>query len=66
MPRSMMGVVAPLVTGYIVGATGSFVRAFLTAGMVLAVGIVAYVFILGRLEPIACRNPALHPFPGDR
>jgi MFS family permease len=51
--NNMMGVVAPLATGYIVGATGSFVGAFLTAGMVLAVGIVAYVFILGRLEPIA-------------
>jgi hypothetical protein len=27
--------------------------AFLTAGIVLIIGIVAYVFILGRLEPIA-------------
>ena len=51
--NNMMGVVAPLATGYIVGATGSFVGAFLTAGIVLAVGIIAYVFILGRLEPIA-------------
>jgi MFS transporter, ACS family, D-galactonate transporter len=51
--NNMMGVVAPLTTGYIVGATGSFVGAFLTAGIVLAIGIVAYVFILGRLEPIA-------------
>jgi hypothetical protein len=39
--------------GYIVGATGSFVGAFLAAGIVLVIGIVAYVFILGRLEPIA-------------
>jgi len=51
--NNMMGVVAPLATGYIVGATGSFVGAFLTAGIVLAIGIGAYVFILGRLEPIA-------------
>jgi MFS transporter, ACS family, D-galactonate transporter len=51
--NNMMGVVAPLTTGYIVGATGSFVGAFLTAGVVLVIGIVAYVFILGRLEPIA-------------
>ena len=29
-----------------------------TAGMVLAVGIVSYVFILGRLEPIADPPPA--------
>jgi MFS transporter, ACS family, D-galactonate transporter len=51
--NNMMGVVAPVTTGYIVGATGSFVGAFLAAGIVLAIGIVAYVFILGRLEPIA-------------
>ena len=50
--NNMMGVVAPLATGYIVGATGSFVGAFLTAGIVLVIGIVAYVFILGRIEPI--------------
>src|ERR1700746_3519411 len=47
--NNMMGVVAPVTTGYIVGATGSFVGAFLTAGIVLAVGIIAYVSILGRL-----------------
>ena len=51
--NNMMGVVAPVTTGYIVGATGSFVGAFLAAGIVLVIGIVAYVFILGRLEPIA-------------
>jgi hypothetical protein len=51
--NNMMGVVAPVTTCYIVGATGSFVGAFLIAGIVLVIGIVAYVFILGRLEPIA-------------
>jgi hypothetical protein len=38
---------------YIVGATRPFTGAFLVAGVVLVVGIVAYVFILGRREPIA-------------
>jgi MFS transporter, ACS family, D-galactonate transporter len=56
--NNMMGVVAPVTTGYIVGATGSFVGAFLAAGIVLVIGIVAYVFILGRLEPIADPPPA--------
>ena len=51
--NNMIGVVAPVTTGYIVGATGSFVGAFLAAGIVLVIGIVAYVFILGPLEPIA-------------
>ena len=51
--NNVMGVVAPITTGYIVGATQSFTGAFLVAGTVLIVGIVAYVFVLGRLEPIA-------------
>jgi hypothetical protein len=51
--NKMMWIVALVTTGYIVGASGSFVGAFLTAGIVLVIGIVAYVFILGRLEPIA-------------
>jgi MFS family permease len=50
--NAMMAVVAPIVTGYIVGMTGSFAGAFLVAGVVLAVGIAAYVFMLGRIEPI--------------
>jgi MFS transporter, ACS family, D-galactonate transporter len=51
--NNMMGVVAPITTGYIVCATQSFTGAFLVAGIVLVVGIVAYIFILGRLQPIA-------------
>jgi ACS family D-galactonate transporter-like MFS transporter len=50
--NNMMGVVAPVTTGYVVGATGSFAGAFLVAGVILVIGIVAYVFILGQLEPI--------------
>ncbi len=51
--NNMMGVVAPVTTGYVVGATGSFAGAFLVAGVILVIGIVAYVFILGQLEPIS-------------
>jgi ACS family D-galactonate transporter-like MFS transporter len=58
--NNMMGVAAPIATGYIAGVTGSFTGAFLAAGVVLVVGIVAYVFVLGRLEPIA------DPPPGER
>src|SRR5271155_6031787 len=57
--NNMMGVVAPITTGYIVGATQSFAGAFLVAGVVLVIGIVAYVLILGRLEPIADPPAAL-------
>jgi MFS family permease len=50
--NNMMGVVAPVTTGYIVGATKSFTDAFLIAGIVLIVGIVAYIVLLGSLVPI--------------
>jgi MFS transporter, ACS family, D-galactonate transporter len=58
--NAMMGVVAPIATGYIVGLSGSFAGAFIVAGIVLAVGIAAYVFMLGRIEPIP------DPPPGHR
>ena len=50
--NNVMGIAAPIVTGYIVGGTGSFANAFITAAAVLLVGIVSYVFILGKIEPI--------------
>ena len=51
--NNMMGVVAPAVTGFVVGETQSFGNAFLIAGVVLAIGVLSYVFILGKIEPIA-------------
>ena len=50
--NNLMGAVAPITTGYIVGATHSFTGAFLAAGVVLVVGILSYVFVLGSLTPI--------------
>lgn len=50
--NNMMGVVAPIVTGFVVGRTHSFVDAFLVAGLVLLAGIAAFVFLLGRVEPL--------------
>jgi ACS family D-galactonate transporter-like MFS transporter len=43
---------APIVTGYIVSASHSFAAAFVTATVILLLGIVGYVFALGRIEPI--------------
>ena len=51
--NNLMGVAAPVVTGYIVGATNSFANAFLIAGVILVVGIISFVFVMGRIEPIA-------------
>jgi MFS transporter, ACS family, D-galactonate transporter len=50
--NNLMGAVAPIVTGFIVGVRGSFSGAFLVAGIALVIGIVAYVVLLGRIEPI--------------
>jgi len=44
---------APIVTGYIVEETHSFAAAFVTATVILLLGIVGYVFLLGRIEAIA-------------
>jgi sugar phosphate permease len=43
---------APIITGYIVSATQSFASAFVTAAVILFLGIFGYVFLLGRIEPI--------------
>jgi ACS family D-galactonate transporter-like MFS transporter len=60
--NNLMGVAAPVVTGFIVGATNSFTNAFLIAGIILVVGIVSFVFVMGRIEPIA--EPDAHTTPG--
>jgi len=43
---------APIITGYIVSATHSFGSAFVTAAVILAIGIASYAFLLGRITPI--------------
>jgi ACS family D-galactonate transporter-like MFS transporter len=45
-------ILAPIVTGYIVAGTRSFAAAFVTATLILLLGIVGYVFLLGRIEAI--------------
>jgi MFS family permease len=46
------GILAPIVTGYLVTARHSFGWAFGVAGIYLSIGISAYIFLLGRLEKI--------------
>jgi ACS family D-galactonate transporter-like MFS transporter len=43
---------APIITGYIVSATHSFASAFITATVILLLGVAGYAFLLGRIEPI--------------
>ncbi|MGC2401009.1 MAG: MFS transporter [Acidobacteriaceae bacterium] len=52
------GIVAPIVTGYVVSVRHSFAWAFGAAAIYLLVGIAAYLFLLGRIEPVP-RQPHL-------
>jgi MFS family permease len=55
--NNLMGAVAPIVTGVIVGRTHSFTNAFLVAGGILLIGIAAFVFLLGRIVPVPEPQP---------
>lgn len=46
------GIVAPIITGYLVGITHSFIWAFAVAGMFLVLGICSYIWLLGPIEAV--------------
>ena len=50
--NQLAGIAAPIFTGYIVQSTHSFSGAFIGATGFLFVGILGYVFLLGRIEAI--------------
>jgi ACS family D-galactonate transporter-like MFS transporter len=50
--NQIAGILAPIVTGYVVHHTHSFSWAFAVAAAFLAVGICGYLFLLGRIEAI--------------
>jgi ACS family D-galactonate transporter-like MFS transporter len=49
---NLAGIVTPLVIGFIVSATGSFVDALLFVGGVAMIGALSYIFILGDVRRI--------------
>ncbi len=55
---NLSGFFAPAVTGIIVARTGSFNAAIVTAAVILVIGILAYTFMLGKIEPIPEPNAA--------
>ena len=57
------GVLAPVMTGYLVGSTQSFARAFVVGAAILLGGIASYVFLLGRIELIRSPNGAHATWP---
>jgi hypothetical protein len=50
-------VAAPIITGYLVGNSRSFERAFLVAAALLVGGIFSYIFLLGKIETIPGPTP---------
>ncbi|QSO52229.1 MFS transporter [Alicyclobacillus curvatus] len=50
--NNLMGIAAPIITGYIAGGTGSFADGFIVAAAALVIGIICFLFLLGRIEPI--------------
>ncbi|MFS0562723.1 MFS transporter [Terribacillus sp. 179-K 1B1 HS] len=49
---NMGGVVGPIITGFIVAATGSFVPALLFSAALIIIGILNYLFLLGDVKRI--------------
>jgi sugar phosphate permease len=47
---NLLGIAAPIVTGMVVDATGSFAGAFVVTGGVLLAGIICYTVVLGRMD----------------
>lgn len=46
------GILGPIVTGFVVAITGSFVPALIVSGCATLIGAVTYLFWLGKVEPI--------------
>ena len=59
--NNAMAVAAPVVTGAMVQATGSFNGAFLVAGGIPVIGIIPFVMVPGRLTPIPAPTPWTDP-----
>jgi len=56
---NMGGVVGPIVTGAIGGATGSFVAALVFSAALIVLAIVNYLFLLGKVGPIEFEPPPM-------
>jgi MFS family permease len=63
---NISGIVAPVITGLIVDATGNFTLAFLIAACIAGTGLFLWTIGIGRIEPIVWRSvggPALASAP---
>lgn len=54
--NQISAILAPIVTGYTVGATHSYTLAFAIPAIYIVIGIASYFVLLGRIEPIDVRE----------
>jgi sugar phosphate permease len=52
LSNQISGIVAPIVTGFLVNGKQSFAAAFYVAAAYLCAGIAAYIFMLGEIRMI--------------
>lgn len=50
LAANLAGIITPLVIGFIVSGTGSFVDALVFVGVVALIGVMSYVFVLGDIH----------------
>lgn len=53
---NLAGLIAPAATGFIIGATGQFDRAFMLAAAINVLGLIGWVLMVPKIEPIRWRN----------
>ncbi len=58
---NMGGAVGPIITGAIVGATGHFTWALVFSAVLVVIGILNYLFLMGKVEPIVDEEQLKHP-----
>jgi len=56
--NQLSGIAAPIVTGYILTATGSYNWVFGIAAIYLTIGIASYLFLLGKIETVPAKPAA--------
>jgi ACS family D-galactonate transporter-like MFS transporter len=52
LSNQISGILAPIITGYLVAATHNYTLAFGVSAAYLLVGIASYLLLLGRIEPV--------------
>jgi MFS transporter, ACS family, D-galactonate transporter len=61
--NNLVGIIAPILAGYIADRTGGFAINFLIAGAVLLLGIAAYLLMLGKIEQLPSPMEKSRPAP---